>query len=146
MKKEYDIGDYVEIKAIAERSKSYQTKESKFVKQTFGTPKIGRIVGIAKRFEGKINIGSYGGYDGYDDGGNYLMIERSLDFYKVRLGMMNSSLLVFPEDIQLIKPENINSFPLRFTNSLAWNSDDRERLSEDSKDWPRDKKGRWLKQ
>lgn len=124
-------------------------------------PEMGVITGMKQFWEGVYQSGSRAPHFGY--GGHYEDYEPpycSQDIevlvWCVRLGYLNKELYFFEDDI---KPNGeIHHFfkqHLCFPMDLVWNIPKkwtggwsqywREKMSRESKDWPRDSKGRWSK-
>lgn len=135
MKKyKFKIGDCVEV--YASMVPVYRDGKRLISRVPIYEPKKGIICGMKRRVEGKI-VGSnhYGLLDDYDP--PYLNPEKVILLYQVKQGMLNVPMEVLEEDIKFIPAFQI---PMLFSE---WNKRERERLSEYSKHFPRDEKGRF---
>jgi len=127
----YMIGDYVEVKA---------TVIPKYIKHGIRilarTEKLqrGKITGIKKMFTGKVN---------YDFEDRCFEQNECIAVWEIRAGLLNKPIYALDKDV--IKCERHQPFPLLAANSYKWSEQDKRNLSEDSKNWPRDEKGRWCK-
>jgi len=116
------------------------------------------IVTGAKLFqEGKYNAGSTGPVYGYGSDypeyePAYLSFDKSVEVWAVRIGYRNKEIYFFAEDL---KPYgnthkifeqyicfDLDNIPYFWS---GWNERNRKDMSRESKDWPRDSKGRWSK-
>jgi len=113
------------------------------------------IVTGAKLFrEGTYHAGgtsSHGFISNYDDyEPAYLSFDRNVEVWAVRLGYKNKEIYFFEEDL---KPYgnthkifeqyvcfDLDNIPYFYS---GWNDNYRKQMSRESKDWPRDSKGRW---
>jgi len=104
-------------------------------------PIVGKVVGMAARMKGDYYSGnrqySYNGEYDYEPG--YLSNTKVIYVWLVRTGMLNKQIEVLDSDISLHKGKK--DFPLKYMP--PWSDDLRKAVSIDSKDYPRDKKGRW---
>jgi hypothetical protein len=164
-KLKFNIGDIVLISA--EIDPSYvEERNNKPIKvyrrYSYPYPKEGQIVGAARRFFGEIispsgSIGS--GYDPYDYEycPGYLDIKDSKFLWLVRLGLLNKPLFCLEEDLKLkdkVYPHSIRAIPkwgkqyelpLLYSEQPPFPDELRKLLSEEAKQAPRDKKGRFTK-
>lgn len=137
----YDIGDYVIVNSTM--VKRHVGFKRHYVTVNFSKPKLGRIVGLCRRFEGTYTGSSQNYWGDYDE--PYLSITGSKLFWLVRLGWLNKPILCLDECLTLAKPYEIKDFPKLFMSQIEWSEQSRKDLSRDSYDWPRDEKGRWTK-
>lgn len=112
---------------------------------------LAKITGVKLYYEGKGSPGSkYNAFQDYNEA--HLKVENSVTTWAVRVGYKNKELYFFVEDIQTTKdtltttanevvPTESLDIPYFFTGPYPkhW----REQMSRESKDWPRDKRGRW---
>ena len=112
------------------------------------------ITGVKLFQEGRYYAGSSGGvFEPYDYEPGYLEVKQSIDAWGVRTGYKNKEIYFFEEDITKVDDkfttdnfgnkvmlEDRLNIPYLYT---GWTSHARKRLSEDSKTFPRDSKGRW---
>ena len=137
----YDIGDYVIVNS--KMIKTVGGFKRCYVPINFSRPKLGRVVGLCRRFEGDYKSSSQGYYGDWE--APYLSITNSKLFWLVKFGWLNKPILCSDECLTLAKLCEIKDFPKLFVQQHNWAEEDRKYLSEDSKNWPRDKKGRWTK-
>jgi len=136
---EYKIGDEVKVSAKISILKS---QNKRILNRTeLKEPLFGQIVGIKKLQEGKIHMSWGYSADNYEPG--YLFDIKTKFFWKVRLGLLNKSIYVKPEDLE--KTDEEIKIPVLYTKQPVWTEKDKEFLRETMKDIPRDKKGRWVK-
>lgn len=95
-----------------------------------------RVTGIARRYGGVRNPGTGYGED-YDP--PIFIPSSAVDLVAVRRGMSNKEILVSPEHVDPCEPAE--EYPRRYME--GWTPEERRQMSEMSKKWPRDKKGRW---
>lgn len=160
MKPKFNIGDYVEARpssieyADEPYKDEYGTWHIRQLDKTDGEEyhktickksyKIkGVIVGATRRFLGIHRHETLSGdfNDTYES--PYLEITGSKLFWKIRQGYLNKAVEALEEDIRLIEPVKSvkrKQIPLKYadTSRINWKS-----VSQDSKNWPRDEKGRW---
>ena len=95
--------------------------------------------------EGEYHQGSTGPVYGYGSDyaeyePAYLKFTENVEVWGVRIGYRNKEIYFFEEDLKITESqENIPFF------WSGWNSHYREQMSRESKDWPRDSKGKWAK-
>ena len=159
MKNRFKIGDWVVItaKVVAnyidydenDNPLVYEntfTKKVKYTKRVIEReqikPAVGKVVGMAARMNGKYHRERHN-YDplrGSDYESGYLSFTKVIYVWLVRTGMLNKAIEVLDADISLWKGE-VKTFPLKYMS--PWSDDLRKAVSENSKTWPRDEKGRW---
>jgi hypothetical protein len=134
---------------IDEIQRSYtDEKELKIIR--LASPIIGKICGMRRRFYGVVHPESpctpsyYGGGDDYIPA--YLEVKGSVLLYEIKEGMLNRPIEVLEKHITKIKDFSpgflLNyQFPLLYTGITE---KVKEYLRNESKNWPRDKKGRWV--
>ena len=149
MKKyKYNIGDLVRV-----TKKSYMgyDKDGNRRVYTFGELKeslIGKICGMKRKFLGKYKQQDEVGYNEEFNGSAYLGVTGSVLFYEVKQGMLNKSILVLEENIIKIKTWELAlhfrsyNFPLLYS-TFKWSEKERKLMSEYSKSFPRDSKGKF---
>lgn len=131
----FDIGDWVIVKKTMFRDKqgdkvTWRTRLP-FVSTK---PRVGRVVGLCTRYDGEISC------EDWDF--RYFVQKKSHRFWLVKFGLMNKAVEVSEEDMRLAKVKEIEDFPT-LSPPPTIPVEAREFLSEDSKHWPRDEKGRW---
>jgi len=139
MKKErkYKIGQAVEV--LAEAVFTEDEKDNRVVRRKIHSkPRYGQVTGAGFRFTGRVKHS-----EGYDQG--YLIIDKKHIVWKVRYGVTNKEVDVFEEDMNLAFARAGEVIPWRWTNPFPWSSKARQDLSRWSRDFPRDKRGRWIK-
>jgi len=139
-KERFKIGDCVAF------SLSYMTYDSKGARVLVTSKSRllkGIIAGACYRHEG-VNHPGGNSFDGemteYED--PWFESTKRHFLYKIKEGMMNKEHLALPKDIKLIEPFKI---PILKTHQPEYTEAWRKMMSEDSKNWPRDSKGRWAK-
>ena len=138
MKKiKFDIGDWVEAKAVVSFGYSFvygeENKRRMFLDEV---KRKGRIVGMVYRCLG---IGQP--HFGFDCPST-IKIQSKVLVYQIRDGMINIPFECLEEDLTKILPED---FPFCKSYQIPWTDEDRRQMAEYVKDQPRDSKGRWTK-
>ena len=139
LKPGYDEKDYRAIRRLKDwhHGRNRETTELQLAK----------ITGVKLFHEGHYNKGSssvfgYGGhYEDYES--PYLTVKGTVHAWAVRLGYKNKELYFLYEDIEVLVNEGCpddKNIPYFY---CAWNDYYRKKMSEESKDWPRDKQGKW---
>ena len=119
-------------------------------------PVLAIVTGVKEFREGKYHAGSTSGhgflqnYDDYEPA--YTTTDNVVFAWAVRLGYKNKEIYFFEEDL---KPYgnthkifdqyicfDLDNIPFLYT---GWSDYYRKQMSRESKDWPRDEKGRWSK-
>jgi len=100
------------------------------------------ITGVKLFQEGYYNKGTSRGIFNPEDEyeAPYLSVHESITTWAVRLGYRNKEIYFFEKDMETIKSSS--NIPYLYT---GWNDHYKEKMSKESKDWPRDAKGRWSK-
>lgn len=136
----YSIGDYVIV-----FRKKFRDKKNLVVKwQTifsFLAPRLGQVVGLCTRYDGK-TIWPTMSYDG-DCDPPYFQREKSHRFWLVRFGLMNKPVEIGEEDMRLAAINEVKELPTLYPKPVMLERE-KQNLSEDSKHWPRDERGRWI--
>jgi hypothetical protein len=144
----YQIGDWVEVKSRVEfyydKDRMRKTREA-----PYDEPWKGQVVGVATRMLGQYYPPetSYSpSYDSMTDYGEYepayLTWEKTVRVWLVRRGMINLPVEVSSQGLEITTPEE--QLPWMWTNPLRCTKEYRSMLSRESRDWPRDEKGRWI--
>jgi len=138
MNKKYSIGDYVIVSKIMFRD----IKGSKVIwrKLPLIGNILGQVVGLCTRYDGHVE----GGNTYFYDYSTYFVQEKTHLFWLVRFGLMNKDVQVREEDMRMATTEEVEEIPTRYPKP-SMSEQDKKYLREDSKIWPRDKKGRWIK-
>jgi len=152
---DFRIGDWVTVKAVANRSEEHRVNANGELQYTVFWEtmplskeqyKRGKIVGLSYRQEGKHHPSRGNGED-YEQG--YLEVTRVVPLIKVATSW-TTTIEVYLESIER---ENIydpnETLPIKpstkWSNGRFWGKS-RQELRDEMKKWPRDKKGRWLKE
>ena len=141
MKLKFDIGEWVEAKALVYFNYGYQNEQgirSHDRREMFRLPhqqRKGRIVGMSYR-----NIGIIKRTHDYNEP-NYFAITKRVLVYLVKEGMINKPFNSLPEDLKRIPAEE---FPFCKSHKIIWTKKNRKDFSEYSKCFPRDEKGRFV--
>ena len=143
MKKEYKfkIGDFVSFPAIHVPARRYVGEETeRFFQRKLHKQGQGQITGLSRRYTGYVAI---------DRGDDYnysrLVVKGFALFWCVREGLLNKELLVAEEDLTLLSYFMSHPIPSLKVKQYPWSAAHREQMSEWSKDFPRDSKGRFTK-
>lgn len=145
---QFDIGDWVKVRRRIHMISNH--KERKNISLP-GSPRpfFGRISGVKIFREGKI-IWDRDNWD-YDACGRYVFAhENTITCWEIRIGLLNKPIYALPEDIEFCTVQEMESLELPIIKGdfkSSWEGPTTERLkknlSDDSKTWPRDEKGRW---
>ena len=130
----YSIGDYVVVSDVMFRK---GTNQVQWVPLNYSKPKLGQIVGLAVKQDGRIEGGL-----GWEDP-PYFVPEKAHNFWQVKFGYLNKPVLVQEESIRLAAIDEIEELPKLFQRRIPWSTQSRKDLSLDSTEWPRDSRGRW---
>jgi len=112
---------------------------------------VGQICGVSRRHFGYVVPASGGGFnpftDEYDYESAYLKTEETLFFWKVAVGLLNKAIEVPEDGVELLSEEEIpkKGLPVMKQRSYVWEDKDREMMRVCAQVWPRDSKGRFLK-
>ena len=135
----YSIGDYVIVLHVMQRHDSHGIK---WVPRKLGQSQLGQITGLARRHDGDVKGGGYCTYpEDYEP--RYFVSTGNHLFWQVKFGLLNQSVLVHDEDMRLANINEVEDLPKLYTRSY-WDDKSRKALSDDSKHWDRDAKGRWI--
>ena len=142
MNNQFDIGDFVIVNTQTIKRRS--NKKVTWIDSNYSKPRLGRVVGLCRRFDGDIEGGAY---DDYYENCNerYLYHTKENILYVIKLGWFNKPIYVRLENMRLAKLDEIKDLPMLFTNVLPWSEESRNSLREDIKNAPRDKTGRFIK-
>lgn len=133
-KYKYSIGDYVVVYFCMMRvERDCKIEWEKLF--PYRDPRIGQIVGLCTRYDGEIKS---------DKWCNWLAVSKSHRFWLVKFGLSNKPVCVSEGGMELAKINEVIDLPYSYPPSSMTNRD-KKNLSEDSKNWPRDEKGRWTK-
>jgi len=153
----FEIGDRVLVKAFvgfgAERNKEKVITERVMDRVVLDKPREGDITGAGYRHLGVIHTGgSYYSLEGTEYESGYLEIKKTVFVWKVRFGFLNKEVDVLEEDIIACSGDKIivnfkgaKKLPIKFAEQPGFTEEYRKILSEESKLYPRDSKGRFCK-
>jgi hypothetical protein len=105
------------------------------------------ITGMKQFWEGEYTPGGGSGiWDNFEPSEPYTSQDKQVVVWCVRLGYRNKELYFFEEDIidATFDPSHAGK-DIPYFWSGGWSKAMREKMSRESKDWPRDKKGRFCK-
>ena len=155
-KRIFKIGQLVEVNLNNQAEAHYEKEGKRRVKKKidwlgykFETSEmtLARITGVKQLWEGQYERGSsgpmygYGGhYEDYEE--PYCSQDTEVIVWCVRLGYRNKELYFFAEDIKRLDFIGMGDDIPYFWNG-GWSKEIRAKMSRESKDWPRDEKGRW---
>lgn len=129
----FKIGDWVVAKAYVEFAiDEGERRQFRFEKEIHG-----QICGAKCRYIGKYVLPSY------DEEAGYIRNMKGIMVWLVRIGMTNKPIEILDEDIMPAVTELREGVPWRYTR-IAWSSEERKVISEYSKDFPRDERGRFV--
>ena len=157
-KRIYKIGQLVLVNLNREARPGYDASDNRRVKRAIEWDSykahtddlvLARITGVKCFWEGKYNQGSraiagYGShYEDYEQA--YTTQDKQITVWGVRLGYKNKEIYFFPEDIQRLDFVAMGQdIPYFFCG--PYSKDYRKKMSRESKDWPRDKHGKFSKE
>jgi hypothetical protein len=148
--RQFEIGDWVKVtKSISLVSGGGKRR---VIDTSLSGNRIGKISGVKCFRTGSI-VNDLG-YDewGHCDGGIYFCADAtSIICWEIKTGLLNKPIYAFPEDIKLCSIKEIEGRVLPILEGdfkSVWKGKYgkkvKESLSQDSKFWPRDEKGRWI--
>jgi len=147
MKIPYDIGDWVKVNAYitsyheqeGRDQQYYRTSNKKLQRQELDEDHYdsyrtvyGRVVGMVRRYEGKVT--GFGGEGDFQPTSSMLLIQ-------VKPTWTGKIVEALPEDLEATEPREFTFQVIPF--SERGRKDWSETMKDESKDWPRDEKGRW---
>ena len=148
----YNIGDLVRV--IGESEVGYDEADNRDIYTIkFNEPIIGKICGMKRKFLGKYNPQTPSYKYAYDIDVTeqaFLDVKGSVLLYEVKQGMLNKPILVLEEDIERLSSAELilkfrYQFPLIYSHKVVYSEEERKIMSEYSKSFPRDEKGRFCK-
>jgi hypothetical protein len=160
-KRVFTIGQLVEVNLNHQAVADYDEKNYRRVKRQidWGDKRhtddlvLAKITGVKIFQEGQYTAAytSSGFLEPPDNEQAYTTNDRSIRTWAVRLGYKNKELYFFKEDISVVHVGEIVVFPRKDLKNIpyfysGWTGHYRKKLSRESKDWARDKKGRWAKE
>jgi hypothetical protein len=145
--KKFQIGQGVRVKAVVdshwETSTKYLERSKKVIERMeCSETTIGQITGVRRIVLGSIIEGS-SGYMGEDYEPNSFNPEKVIMVWEVRTGLTNKPILAYPEDLERVWLRMDMPVPILRSCAIVYSDVYRKAMSEDSKNWPRDAKGRW---
>ena len=139
-KYKYSIGDYVVVAAPMVRRQQGSIRLWCYSFR-YRTPRIGQVVGLCTRYDGEIKGGGMNSFGGYDP--PYFVPSKAHHFWLVRFGLTNKPIEVSEGDMRLAGVDEVIDLPYSYPPPSV-SERDKKNLSVDSKNWPRDEKGRWI--
>ena len=144
--KRFQIGDWVVVAAVTEFNTL--AGERKSTRTQFDWPKLGKITGIGKRYEGMLCEGGTDYETGETDPLEFQQSTQVMGWL-VRFGMANKEQFVLDEDVTLsIGGDRLHiegQSALRYQSGRRfWKKEHRDAMREEMKTALRDSKGRWL--
>lgn len=141
MKPKFKIGQKVLVNLADKIVPKYVDNYREMVRENIHDREVlGRITGVKIFQEGEVVSGqvfnTYN-YESYDP--PYLNVKETITTYAVRLGYKNKEIYFLPEDINLTETDK--DIPYLYS---GWTEEERKWMSDQSKDWPRDSKGRFI--
>lgn len=138
-KTKFKIGDWVETKATVSFEYDFPEEKSLTIERTmfrseYGGKKRGIFIGMSYR-----NIGTRKDFY-YRDQPTFITKERVL-VCLIKEGMINTPIKCLEKDLKKIPAEE---FPFCKSHKVIWTEEERQKMSEYSKCFPRDKKGRFI--
>lgn len=142
-KPRFKIGEWVETNTIV----TFGYKGDKRVPIKFKRNVIGQIVGATYRHTGEYSHGiKHGGYmEGYDYEQASLVGGDRVLVWQIKIGYLNKPVEALGEDIFIAWHSREKGLPWLHTRN-KWPQWAKDKLSGESKSWPRDEKGRWVKE
>lgn len=142
---EYNIGDFVVVSSKVVRQVS-STGKVRYVKVLLPEPRLGQVTGLVRKFEGEIEYCSSRSslFDASWEP-PWLKVSNSRLFCEVRFGYLNKPVLVLYEGMRIAKIDEVEELPLLYHKHFILPPEQKRLICEDSKNWPRDEKGRWSK-
>jgi hypothetical protein len=144
----FKIGQWVKVEAIV--SVDYDSKGNRKIYR-FKTTGIGQIIGAKKRQlgVGRASIRGHDllGYHEYEPA--FLEISRVITVWQIKTGYINKPIEALEEDIKTLweYDEFLKERKLPWLYARHhWPQSAKDELSEESKSWPRNEKGQWIKQ
>lgn len=127
----YQIGNFVVVSKIQMRDKQGSAVTwRKCLCYIATASRLGQVVGLCIRFDG---------YMSRNDA--FFIPTKSHQFWLVRFGLTNRAVEVAEEDMRLA----VGDYELPYRWPVQKMSDrNKQYLREDSKNWPRDARGRWV--
>lgn len=137
----FKIGDWVIVKAGAVSVLNYENENDRIIsirkveRVEYKKPLLGKITGATWKSEGEIK-------SGYDYEPAYLIVDKKVFVWTYRIGLLNKERYALEKDIELVEdhPEKLPRLYCGYSDEYKKN------LSKESKKWPRDEKGRFIKE
>ena len=132
--KRFTIGNQVRINADMILHEDGRIK--RYTRSPFRESQIAWIVGAGSLYEGEVIID-------YDNGA-YFKQSKSIPVWFVKYGLKNKQVAVLDTDVILDTKPYVHP-PILKVNQCTWPESSRQFMRDESKNWPRDKKGHWIK-
>lgn len=143
------IGTTVIVHTVVDNPVNYRTGVKPLTEIKLNPPVMGQIVGGTYLAVGEYHKPTYSSYNYLDDDDQaYVVVDKMVFVYLVRLGFTNKPIKVLPEEVIKYHPFGFDSLfelPFRKSQKVKWSEKDRAYLRDVMKSVPRDSKGRWLK-
>jgi hypothetical protein len=165
-KRKFKIGQLVKVNLNQQAIADYDEGDRKVMRKVDweGYKKeqddlvLAKITGVKTFQTGTYHAGSRGGYE-YEAEPAYFTPDKNVNVWAVRLGYRNKELYFFEADITPFDHKGIEIVTFKQIKDSAsndsldipwfWNGgfpdNYRKQMSRESKDWPRDERGRWSK-
>ena len=138
----YGIGAYVIIHKTMMRDKQgSKVTWRKALEYVPTKPRLGQVVGLTTKYDGVVKYET-----DTDFLCHYFAPSKAHRLWLVRFGLTNKPVCVAEEDMRpaVVGGDEIHELPYSFPPQVM-SERDKKYLSDDSKHWPRDAKGRWTK-
>lgn len=145
LSQEFDIGDWVVLYSHR-RKVELSGGKVEWQDQPLRKPRVGRVVGVCIRYDGKVHRPCYSYEPGSDGESGYLEVAKTHLFYEVRCGWLNRPTLVDVSGLKHYQPLPAERLPMLYKDPSEYSDDYRQYVRKEMKSWPRDDKGRWLKE
>jgi hypothetical protein len=163
-KRVFTIGQLVKVNLNNQIEVHYDTKQYRRVKRKIewtgrqfeqNELVLAKITGVRTFQEGKYTAAytSSGYMEPPENEEAYVSFDRSITTWALRLGYKNKELYYFVEDLEEVEfvsfkeilDSNKNKIDIPYFWTGGWSKEMRAKISRESEDWPRDKRGRWSK-
>lgn len=150
-KKRFTVGSPVIVRAVAYADyvdgKRCNNEKRVIQRRELSPFRIGIVTGGTYMTEGEWHSGrSWQSYHDYDCSSNYLHPIKTTYVWLVRFGFTNKEVKVLDDDLDESLKDDVQTIPLRYSIPQTYATHYLEMLRKEMSEWPRDAKGRWLKQ
>jgi hypothetical protein len=134
----YTIGDFVLVfKTMMRDKQESKVTWRKALEYVSTKLRLGQVVGLTTKYDGVVEYEP-------DLPCHYFVPSKSHHLWLVRFGLTNKPVYVAEGDMRFAVGDEITELPYSYP-SQEMSERDKQYLREDSKHWPRDAKGRWVK-